>query len=116
MYYFALTAAFAERETAMATLKDYFNCISPEDFVAAAFTECGKKKVKPSKRPVGRPKKRPLEVREAQADKESVQVALIPADSEEPTSVKSVLSQYTAKQKQRIVQYARHHGVRGGNE
>ena len=49
MYYFALTAAFAERETAMATLKDYFNCISPEDFVAAAFTERGKKKVKPSK-------------------------------------------------------------------
>ena len=46
MYYFALTAVFAEHETVMATLKDYFNCISPEDFVAAAFTERGKKKVK----------------------------------------------------------------------
>ena len=60
---------------------------------------------------MGRPKKRPLEVREAQADKESVQVAPIPANSEEPTSVKFVRSQYTAKQKQHVVQYARHHGV-----
>ena len=41
-----------------------------------------------------------LEVSEAQADKESVQqVAPILADSEEPTSAKSVRCQYTAKQK-----------------
>ena len=56
--YFALTAAFAERETAMATVTDYFNCISTEDFVTAAFTstEHRRKEVKPAKHPVGRPK------------------------------------------------------------
>ena len=72
------------------------------DFVAAAFTstERRRKKAKPAKRPVGR-LKRPLEVSEAQADKESVQqVTPILADSEEPTSAKSVRCQYTAKQKQ----------------
>ena len=60
----------------MATLTDYFNRISTEDLVAAAFTftERARKEVEPAKRPVGRPKKQPLEVSEAQADKESVQV------------------------------------------
>ena len=64
--YFALTVAFAERETVMMTLMDYFNHISTEDFVAVAFksTECGRKEVKPAKHPVGRPK-RPLEMSEA---------------------------------------------------
>ena len=111
--YFALTAAFAERETVMMTLTDYFNHISTEDFVAGAFTstECGRREVKPVKHPVGRPK-RPLEMSEAQANKESIQqVAPILADSKEPTSGKSIRCQYTAKQKQRVVLYARHHGV-----
>ena len=40
--YFALTAAFVERKTVMATLMDNSNRISTEDFVAVAFTstEC----------------------------------------------------------------------------
>ena len=72
--YFALTAAFAERETAMVTLTDYFNRISTDDFVAVAFTstERMRKEVKPAKHPVGRPK-RALEAGKVQADKESVQ-------------------------------------------
>ena len=60
----------------MATLTDYFNRISTEDFVAVAFTstEHARKEVEPAKRPVQRPKKQPLEVSEAKSDKESVQV------------------------------------------
>ena len=79
----------------MATLTDYFNHISTVDFVAAVLTstEPGRKEVKPAKRPVGRPK-RPLEVSEVQADKESIQqVTPILADSEDPTSAKSIRCQ-----------------------
>ena len=41
-----------------------------------------------------------------QPDKEDVQVAPVFADSEEPTSAKSSLCQYTAKQKRCAVLYA----------
>ena len=63
---------------------------------------------------MGRPRKRPLELSngQAQADKENVQVAPVLADGEEHTSAKSIRCQHTAKQKQLIVLYARHHGVR----
>ena len=60
----------------MASLTDYFNRVSTEDYVAASFTskERGKKTVTG---PPGRPRKRPLELSDgkAQADKENVQVA-----------------------------------------
>ena len=39
-------------------------------------------------------------------------MAPVAADGEEPTSTKSIQCQYTVKQKQHIVLYARHHGVR----
>ena len=67
--------------------------------------------VKWVKRSVVRPRKLPLELSEAQADKEDVHVAIVLADSEEPTSAKSIQCQYTAKQYQHVVLYARHHGV-----
>ena len=60
----------------MATLTDYFNHVSTEDYVAASFStrERGKKTVK---QPVERPRKHPLELSDgqAQADKENIQVA-----------------------------------------
>ena len=68
---------------------------------------------KTAKRPVGRPRKRPLELSngQAEADKpENIQVAPVVVDGEEP-SAKSIRCQYTAKQKQRVVLYAGHHGV-----
>ena len=58
--------------------------------------------------------KRPLELSngQAEADKlENIQAAPVVVDGEEP-SAKSIWCQYTAKQKQRVVLYARHHGVR----
>ena len=94
----------------MANLTDYFSRVTTKDYVAASFksTERGKKTVK---RPVGRPRKRPLESDgQAQANKENAPV--VPVDGEEPTSVKSIRCQYTMKQKQHVVLYARHHGIR----
>ena len=67
-----------------------------------------------AKRPVGRLRKRPLELSngQAEADKpENIQAAPVVADGEEP-SARSIRCQYTAKQKQRVVLYARRHGVR----
>ena len=65
------------------------------------------------KRPVGSPRKRPLESDcQALADNlelEKIQAATV--HGEEP-SVKSIRRQYTEKQKKRVVLYARHHGVR----
>ena len=73
------------------------------------------------KRPVGRPTgkapagKRLLEsARQAQTDdEENFQVARVhlSVDGEEPTSVKSIRCQYSLKQKQLVVRYARHHRV-----
>ena len=76
----------------MASLKNYFSCVSVENCVAALFKptspECGKNTVK---RPVGRPRKRPLESDgQALADNlelENIQAA--PVHGEEP-SVKSI--------------------------
>ena len=76
----------------MASLKNYFSCVSVENYVAALFKptspERGKKMVK---RPVGRPRKRPLESDgQALADNrelENIQAA--PVHGEEP-SVKSL--------------------------
>ena len=58
----------------MVNLTDYFNRISTEDFVVVAFTplERARQEVEQAKHPVGRSKKRPLEVSDAQGDKESV--------------------------------------------
>ena len=76
----------------MASLENYFSCVSVENYVAALFKptspEHGKKTVK---RPVGRPRKRPLESDgQALADNrelENIQAA--PVHGEEP-SVKSI--------------------------
>ena len=51
---------------------------------------------------LSRSRKLPLELSEAQADKEDVHVAIVLADSEEPTSAKSIQCQYTAKQNQHV--------------
>ena len=72
--------------------------------------ERGKKTVK---RPVGRPRKRPLQS-DGQAlpdNRELENIQAAPVHGEEP-SVKSIRRQYTEKQKKRVVLYARHHGVR----
>ena len=52
------TAVLNARQSEMATLMDYFS------HIVASFTstECGKKMVKWVKRPVGRPRKHPLEL------------------------------------------------------
>ena len=63
---------------------------------------------------MGRLRKLPLELSngQAQADKsENIQVAPVVADDEDPMSAKAIRCQYTAKQKQRVVLYARHHGI-----
>ena len=81
----------------IASLKNYFSCVSVENYVAALFKptspERGKKTVK---RPVGRTRKRPLESDgQALADNrelENIQAA--PVHGEEP-SVKSIRRQYT---------------------
>ena len=78
----------------MASLKKYFSCVSIENYVAALFKptspERGKKTVK---RPVGRPRKCPLESDgQALADNrelENIQAAGAPVHGEEP-SVKSI--------------------------
>ena len=97
----------------MATLTDVLSI--PEDYIAASFStrerRIGGKKT--AKRPLGRPRKRLLELSngQAEADKpENIQAAPVFADGEE-SSAKSIRCQYTAKQKQRVVLYARHHGV-----
>ena len=88
----------------IASLKNYFSCVSVENYVAATCPNVGKKKVK---RPVGRPRKRPLESDgQALADNrelENIQAATV--HGEEP-SVKSIRRQYTEKQKKRVVLYA----------
>ena len=109
MNYFTPNSTCAEHETTMATLTDYFHSVSTEDYVVAgsfASTESGEKMVKRVTHPVGRPRKRPLELSEAQ-ERESTQVAPALADSKEPTSAKSIQCQYTAKRKQCIVLYTR---------
>ena len=98
----------------MASLKNYFSCVSVENYVAALFKptspERGKETVK---RPVGRPRKRPLES-DGQAlpdNRELENIQAAPVHGEEP-SVKSIRRQYTEKQKKHVVLYTRHHGVR----
>ena len=66
-----------------ASQMDYFNRISKEDYVAALFTATERKKmVKQVKQPVGRSRKPLLELSATQADKENVQVAPDPRNSE----------------------------------
>ena len=80
----------------------------------ASFTspERGKKMVKQI---VGdHARKCPLELSEVQANKENIQVALVPAcvlKARSPRVPSSFDTRFTAKQKQHIVLYARRHGV-----
>ena len=71
----------------MVSLKNYFSCISVENYIAALFKPSSPER----KRPVGRPRKRPLESDgQALADNrelENIQAA--PVHGEEP-SVKSI--------------------------
>ena len=57
----------------LVTLTDFFKRVSPEEYIAASFStrECGIGGKKPVKRPVGRPRKRPLEVMMA-SDEQSI--------------------------------------------
>ena len=107
----------------MPSISRYFDRVSKEEYVASSFSNAPSVTQKMTKRPVGRPRKRP--VRDADADKENVSVTRAETSTqeqlddgedarvhgEEPTA-KRVRCQYTMKQKQRVVVYARHHGVR----
>ncbi len=96
----------------MACLTDFFKRVSVEEHIAASFVP-REPRQKTAKRPVGRPRKRPLQSDvdgQTHTAQDNVQPAS--ADGEEPTNDKSIRRQYTAKQKKRVVQYARHHGVR----
>ena len=96
----------------MASLKEHFSCVSGEDYVAASFKPTSLERWKMTlKRPVGRPRKRPLE-RNGQALADNRELNIIqaaPVRDEEP-SVKSIQRQYMEKQKKHVL-YARHHGV-----
>lgn len=67
----------------MATLMDYSNCVSAEDYSITSFTstELEKDIVKQIKRPLERLRKHPLELSEVQANKENIQVAPDPRNS-----------------------------------
>ena len=96
--------------------------MSTEAHITASFRprEPGQKA---TKRPVGRPRKHTLtESGQAQTDNNEVTTATLPSTgieepaggtcSEEAAGDKCIQRQYTDKQKQRVVLYARHHGIR----
>ena len=92
---------------------DYFARVGAEEYQSSLYKprDCGKKTVK---RLVEKPKKRRLEddssvQNSSGTAKENVQPT--GTDGEEPTTDKSIRCVYTDKQKQCVVQYARHHGV-----
>ena len=97
----------------MASLKEHFSCVSVKDYVAASFKPTSLERWKMMlKRPVGRPRKRPLESNgQALADNRELNIIqAAPVRDEEP-SVKSIQCQYMEKQKKHVVLYARHRGV-----
>ena len=81
----------------MVSLTDYFSSVSTEDYVTASFRSDGTRE----------------EDCQVKANDENFLVPPVhlPVHGEEPTSVKFIQCQYTVKQKQLLVPYARHHRV-----
>lgn len=106
----------------MAFVTSYFSRVSAEEHQNTLFKNREYAK-KPEKRPLGRPRKRKRDDHNSKvqshesvvsvdngATEESSQPSSI--NSEEHSTEKSLRCQYTSNQKNRVVQYARQHGVR----
>ena len=99
-------------------LTDYFKEVMKEEYLVSCSSRTFEKKDKPTKRPVQRSRKRPLELpasgqqspcrsrfQHERSDTDAQSTDLDPVN-------KSIRCQYTLSQKQRAISYARHHGIR----